>query len=123
MKIAPLYPVSTHPWSISKPNCAAETGACPKLMNLVCDAAAVVIDSGGVREETTFLGILCLTLRENAERPVTVNQGSNRLVNATTLVGALSQVNGLPRAVERRTALWDAPRPNVVARRTSADVS
>lgn len=78
-----------------------------QFMNLVCDAAAVVTDSGGVQEETTFLGIPCLTLRENTERPVTVNQGSNRLVNAMTLVGALNQAYGVPRAEERRPALWD----------------
>jgi UDP-N-acetylglucosamine 2-epimerase (non-hydrolysing) len=41
---------------------------------------AVLTDSGGIQEETTFLGIPCLTLRDNTERPVTVELGTNQLV-------------------------------------------
>lgn len=51
-----------------------------EFMALVSGAKAVVTDSGGVQEESTYLGIPCLTLRENTERPITVTQGSNRLV-------------------------------------------
>jgi UDP-N-acetylglucosamine 2-epimerase (non-hydrolysing) len=48
------------------------------------DSAAVVItDSGGVQEETTYLGTPCLTYRENTERPVTVTQGTNRLLGTS----------------------------------------
>ena len=47
---------------------------------LVRDALGVVSDSGGISEETTYLGVPCLTLRENTERPETVTQGTNRLV-------------------------------------------
>ena len=43
-------------------------------------AAAVITDSGGVQEETTFLRVPCFTLRETTERPVTVTQGTNRLL-------------------------------------------
>ena len=43
-------------------------------------ACAVITDSGGVQEETTFLGVPCLTLRENTERPVTVTEGTNQLI-------------------------------------------
>jgi UDP-N-acetylglucosamine 2-epimerase (non-hydrolysing) len=43
-------------------------------------AAAVLTDSGGVQEETTFLGVPCFTLRDNTERPVTITQGTNRLL-------------------------------------------
>ena len=44
------------------------------------DAAMVITDSGGVQEETTFLGVPCLTVRENTERPITISLGTNRLV-------------------------------------------
>lgn len=47
---------------------------------LVKDCACVITDSGGIQEETTFLGIPCLTLRPNTERPVTVEVGSNTLL-------------------------------------------
>ena len=57
-----------------------------QFMNLVSGAAAVITDSGGVQEETTCLGIPCLTLRENTERPITVTEGSNRLVKREDLV-------------------------------------
>jgi UDP-N-acetylglucosamine 2-epimerase (non-hydrolysing) len=44
------------------------------------EARLVLTDSGGIQEETTVLGVPCLTLRENTERPVTVAQGTNRIV-------------------------------------------
>lgn len=47
---------------------------------LMSQARVVLTDSGGIQEETTALGVPCLTLRENTERPVTVTQGTNRLV-------------------------------------------
>jgi UDP-N-acetylglucosamine 2-epimerase (non-hydrolysing) len=43
-------------------------------------AALVITDSGGIQEETTYLGVPCLTMRENTERPVTVTEGTNRLI-------------------------------------------
>lgn len=49
-------------------------------MNLQMNALAVLTDSGGVQEETTVLGVPCLTLRENTERPVTVEKGTNTVV-------------------------------------------
>ncbi|MCF8120594.1 MAG: UDP-N-acetyl glucosamine 2-epimerase, partial [Deltaproteobacteria bacterium] len=48
-------------------------------MNLVFNSRLVITDSGGIQEETTYLGIPCLTLRPNTERPVTITQGTNRL--------------------------------------------
>ncbi len=47
---------------------------------LEASAAGVLTDSGGVQEETTFLGVPCFTLRENTERPITVSHGTNRLL-------------------------------------------
>jgi UDP-N-acetylglucosamine 2-epimerase (non-hydrolysing) len=49
-------------------------------MALIASATMVLTDSGGIQEETTVLGIPCLTLRRNTERPVTVTEGTNELV-------------------------------------------
>ena len=49
-------------------------------LSLEADAAAVLTDSGGIQEETTYLGIPCFTLRENTERPVTVRAGTNTVL-------------------------------------------
>jgi UDP-N-acetylglucosamine 2-epimerase (non-hydrolysing) len=60
-----------------------------RFMNLVTHCAAAITDSGGIQEETTYLGIPCLTLRDNTERPITITEGTNRLVDASNLVEAL----------------------------------
>ncbi len=49
-------------------------------LGLVADAAAVLTDSGGIQEETTYLGVPCFTLRDNTERPITVEMGTNVLL-------------------------------------------
>ena len=54
-------------------------------MRLVTGSSIVITDSGGIQEETTYLRIPCLTLRENTERPITMLQGTNRLVRADDL--------------------------------------
>jgi UDP-N-acetylglucosamine 2-epimerase (non-hydrolysing) len=51
---------------------------------LMSNAALVMTDSGGIQEETTILGVPCMTLRDNTERPVTISEGTNRLVRLTT---------------------------------------
>lgn len=51
-----------------------------EFLNLMDGAEVVLTDSGGIQEETTFLGVQCITLRENTERPVTVDIGTNHLV-------------------------------------------
>jgi UDP-N-acetylglucosamine 2-epimerase (non-hydrolysing) len=51
-----------------------------EFLNLMSEAKAVLTDSGGIQEETTILGVPCLTLRENTERPITIHEGTNRLV-------------------------------------------
>jgi UDP-N-acetylglucosamine 2-epimerase len=71
-------------------------------------AAAVVTDSGGVQEETTILGIPCLTLRPNTERPITITHGTNRLVTPDDLVPAVHKaLTGEPAADGERPPLWD----------------
>jgi len=76
-------------------------------MSLVRDAKFVVTDSGGIQEETTYLGIPCLTLRETTERPVTVTEGSNRLVRIETLTAAVDRVFAGTWPRGRRPELWD----------------
>ena len=56
-----------------------------RFMNLVLNCRLVITDSGGIQEETTYLGIPCLTLRTNTERPITVTQGTNRLCTKAEL--------------------------------------
>lgn len=77
-------------------------------LSLVRHARLVVTDSGGVQEETTVLGVPCLTLRPNTERPITVTHGTNRLVRPDTLV---AEVRRVLRADGPTTAepppLWD----------------
>jgi UDP-N-acetylglucosamine 2-epimerase (non-hydrolysing) len=63
-----------------------------EFMALVCACRAVITDSGGVQEESTYLGIPCLTLRENTERPITVTHGSNRLVSPGQLTESVVRV-------------------------------
>jgi UDP-N-acetylglucosamine 2-epimerase (non-hydrolysing) len=77
-----------------------------RFMSLVSGASAAITDSGGIQEETTYLGIPCLTLRDNTERPITVTQGSNRLVRPETLVLELQDALSMRREV-RRPELWD----------------
>lgn len=59
-------------------------------MSLVSSSDGVITDSGGIQEETTYLGIPCYTLRANTERPITVTMGTNQLVCADTLLSAIS---------------------------------
>ncbi len=54
-----------------------------EFLALMAGAGAVITDSGGIQEETSFLGIPCLTLRPNTERPVTIHEGTNRLIDIT----------------------------------------
>lgn len=61
-------------------------------MNLVLNARLVITDSGGIQEETTYLGIPCLTLRENTERPITVTHGTNRLCAPNELLSRVHEV-------------------------------
>ncbi|HKU14723.1 MAG TPA: UDP-N-acetylglucosamine 2-epimerase (non-hydrolyzing) [Steroidobacteraceae bacterium] len=78
-----------------------------EFMALVKGARAVVTDSGGVQEESTYLGIPCLTLRENTERPITVTQGTNRLVAAGELLQSLDVVLAGRWPTGSRPDRWD----------------
>jgi UDP-N-acetylglucosamine 2-epimerase (non-hydrolysing) len=76
-------------------------------MNLVFNAKIVITDSGGIQEETTYLGIPCLTLRANTERPITITQGTNRLCRIDRLEDSIHE--SLTRSTHARKVpdLWD----------------
>lgn len=76
---------------------------------LVASARIVLTDSGGLQEETTALGVPCLTLRESTERPVTVTHGANRVIGSSParIVEEAFRVLESPRPVPSRPPLWD----------------
>ncbi len=78
-----------------------------QFMNLVTRAALAITDSGGVQEETTYLGIPCLTIRPNTERPVTVSEGTNRLLASGALLDNIRRVLAGEWPRGRCPALWD----------------
>ncbi len=78
-------------------------------LSLVADAGAVLTDSGGIQEETTYLGVPCFTLRDNTERPVTIRAGTNTLLGLDP-----AAIAGIPASLAQRPAgkpepppLWD----------------
>ncbi len=79
-----------------------------EFIGLMDESAAVLTDSGGAQEESTALGVPCLTLRENTERPVTVTNGTNRIVGSDPerIVAAWRAIDGRPRSATR-PPLWD----------------
>jgi UDP-N-acetylglucosamine 2-epimerase (non-hydrolysing) len=78
-------------------------------LSLQMHAAVVLTDSGGVQEETTALGVACLTLRNNTERPVTVSRGTNRIIGTepTRIVPEIEMTLKEPPVVEEGPPMWD----------------
>lgn len=112
--IFPVHPRTRQKWSAQleqcNPNlCAIEPLGYLEFLALQKNARVVITDSGGIQEETTYLGTPCLTLRENTERPITVTLGTNVLIGRNwdlleryfheALTGSRKQV--------RRPPLWD----------------
>ena len=77
-----------------------------EFLSLLADAGAVLTDSGGIQEETTFLGIPCFTLRDNTERPITITAGTNTLLGLDP--AAISQI---PAALAQRSEITPEPPP------------
>ncbi len=78
-----------------------------RFMNLIFNCRFVITDSGGIQEETSYLGIPCLTVRKNTERPITVTRGTNQLCELNDLklkTEALAVGNGRRR---KNIELWD----------------
>lgn len=77
-------------------------------ISLQCGAKVVLTDSGGIQEETTALGIPCITLRDNTERPITVIEGSNTLVGTDVEKALLAVQSALDGTTNTsRPPLWD----------------
>ena len=76
-------------------------------LNLTMNARFVLTDSGGIQEETTYLGIPCLTMRPNTERPVTVTQGTNELITLKTMADRVKVVLDGGWKSGRVPELWD----------------
>jgi UDP-N-acetylglucosamine 2-epimerase (non-hydrolysing) len=76
---------------------------------LMKSAVLAITDSGGVQEETTYLGIPCLTVRSNTERPITIEQGTNRLVQGKrrVIVEAAHEMITSHRRSQCKIKYWD----------------
>ena len=79
-----------------------------QFLGLMAEAKLVLTDSGGIQEETTALGVPCVTIRENTERPVTIDQGTNRLAGVSE-AGILAAAQSALRAPtpDQAPELWD----------------
>lgn len=85
-------------------------------LSLEADAAAVLTDSGGIQEETTYLGVPCFTLRDNTERPVTVRAGTNTLLGLDPR--RIAEIPSLLDRAERNSQvpeLWDGKAAHRIA--------
>jgi UDP-N-acetylglucosamine 2-epimerase (non-hydrolysing) len=77
-------------------------------LSLEADAAAVLTDSGGIQEETTYLGVPCFTLRDNTERPVTVRAGTNTLLGLDPArIAEIPRLLGSAAVTPQRPEFWD----------------
>jgi UDP-N-acetylglucosamine 2-epimerase (non-hydrolysing) len=80
-----------------------------EFLGLMAQAKLVMTDSGGIQEETTILGIPCLTLRENTERPVTITEGTNELVGsqAERIIAGVQRILEGKKGNSQHPELWD----------------
>ena len=78
-------------------------------MSLVYGCDLVLTDSGGIQEETTYLGINCLTLREETERPITVQEGTNKVIGTDkeNIINEINNVLGSKISNEAKIKYWD----------------
>jgi UDP-N-acetylglucosamine 2-epimerase (non-hydrolysing) len=91
-----------------------------EMLGLMADASLVLTDSGGLQEETTALGVPCLTLRDNTERPITVEQGTNTLVGSDgpAILDGVAEILAGRGKSGRVPELWDGH----AAQRIAADL-
>jgi UDP-N-acetylglucosamine 2-epimerase (non-hydrolysing) len=86
-------------------------------LSLLADSGAVLTDSGGIQEETTYLGIPCFTLRANTERPVTISAGTNTLLglDPAAIAGIPAALDARPDRKPEPPPLWDGHAANRIA--------
>jgi UDP-N-acetylglucosamine 2-epimerase (non-hydrolysing) len=89
-----------------------------QFVSLVRGAAVVITDSGGIQEETTILGVPCLTVRPNTERPITISHGTNRLVQPDEVGARVGEILARPADATRPGSppLWDGHAGERIAR-------
>ncbi len=112
--IFPVHPrtqANLDKFKIDLPQSIIRTEPLPymEFLNLFKDAKMVLTDSGGIQEETTALGIPCLTLRENTERPITILEGTNVLVGCSKhkIIETATKYLNEPPQKGTRPVLWD----------------
>jgi UDP-N-acetylglucosamine 2-epimerase (non-hydrolysing) len=90
-----------------------------ELLGLMIKAKVVLTDSGGLQEETTALGVPCITLRENTERPITVAEGTNTVVGTdpVKLRACFDDIANTGGKAGRVPALWDGQAAQRIAER------
>ena len=95
-----------------------------EFIGLMAESAVVLTDSGGAQEETTAMGVPCLTLRDTTERPVTVTHGTNRVVgsNPDRILAGWREVSGM-RAPHVGPPLWDGRAAVRIADALAAELS
>jgi len=89
-----------------------------EMLGLMRSAKVVVTDSGGLQEETTALGVPCLTVRENTERPITIAEGTNTLVgtDADAIMAVFNDVLATGGKAGRQPEFWDGKAAQRIAR-------
>ena len=116
--VFPVHPRTRHTLSMSGMDGQLATSGVRVLdpasyldfLNLQSNARIVLTDSGGVQEETTILGVPCLTLRPNTERPITISEGTNVLVpdiSTAAILRAFDAAVAKPKTSLRTPELWD----------------
>ncbi len=120
--IFPVHPRTRQKWSAQLARCSPNLRVIDPLgylefLALQKNATVVITDSGGIQEETTYLGTPCLTLRENTERPITVTQGTNVLIgrNWELLRSRFDDALSAERKHECRPPLWDGKASDRIA--------
>lgn len=88
-----------------------------EFLHLMAEAAVLLTDSGGMQEEATILGVPCLTLRENTERPITLTHGTNKLVGVAKpdIIEAYRRLDDIRNRPTTTPPLWDGQASNRIA--------